>query len=385
MKEVVIATLMRLHGPSGLQSHVRTLAEHLDAVSEPVSVVSPFDTRSPLVLPLFAAKVGLRKLSRPAGVRWHQYWHAHYLEIALRRHLANRPDAVIYTQCPITTAVALRVRTTQPVVMVAHLNISQADEWADKGEIVRDSALFRSIRETEADVLGRLDGIVYVSGFSKDQLRQRIPALQNVPGAVVPNPVPDEAEAAASGTTGDLITVGGLEPRKNQSHLLRILGAAAARGFRYSLSIVGDGPDGPTLRKLATDLGISDQIRFLGYRSDARSLLRQHRVYCHTATMESFGIVLAEAMAEGLPVLTADVGGVSDVVRPGTEGLFWPLDDAEAAAGVLIGLMEDPAEQERMAAAARSRFEADFRVGVVARRLQDFLQSATIRAQREPV
>jgi glycosyltransferase involved in cell wall biosynthesis len=382
MSEITIATLMKLHGPSGLQSHVRTFDEYLRSASEPVSIVSPFSARSPFVLPMFAARVGIRRFNRPAGVWWHQHWHAHYLEHALRRHLANRPDAVIYTQCPISTAVALRVRTTQPVVMVAHLNISQADEWADKGEIPQYGALFRSIRSFEESVLSELDGIVYVSGFNKTELEERIPALRNVPSAVVPNPV---AASVAQGErpepVADLITVGGLEPRKNHSYLLRILGAAADRGHRYTLSIVGDGPERQSLKALAAELSITNQVRFLGYQPEPRPLMREHRVYCHTSTMESFGIVLVEAMAEGLPVITGAVGGVPDVVRPGTEGLFWPLDDVEAAAGVLIELMGDPARQARMAVAAQARFENDFAADVVGRRLLSFLRQTVIRTE----
>ncbi|MEI8411553.1 MULTISPECIES: glycosyltransferase family 4 protein [unclassified Kribbella] len=386
MNEVVIATLMKLHGPSGLQSHVRTFDEYLRSASEPVSIVSPFSARSPFVLPMFAARVGIRRVNRPAGVWWHQHWHAHYLEHALRRHLAGRPDAVIYTQCPISTAVALRVRTTQPVVMVAHLNISQADEWADKGEIPRYGALFRSIRSFEESVLSELDGIVYVSGFNKTELEERIPALRDVPNAVVPNPVPESgAVGERPEPVADLITVGGLEPRKNHNYLLRVLGAVADRGHRYTLSIVGDGPERQSLKALAAELSITNQVRFLGYQPEPRPLMREHRVYCHTSTMESFGIVLVEAMAEGLPVITGAVGGVPDVVQPGTEGLFWTLDDVEAAAGVLIELMEDPERQARMAVAARARFEHDFAADVVGRRLLSFLRQTGIRTEKSLV
>ncbi|WP_165952764.1 glycosyltransferase family 4 protein [Kribbella albertanoniae] len=375
MSEVIIATLMRLEGPSGLQSHVRTFDSFLRDQSEPVSVVSPFSARSPFVLPLFAARILVRRISRPAGIRWHEYWHARYLEAALRRHLASRPDAVIYAQCPISAGVALRVRTTQSVVMVAHLNISQADEWADKGEIPRGGSLFQAIQQHEADVLSRLDGIVYVSGFNKSQLEARIPALLKVPNAVVPNPVPESPQpAVAPSIVADLVTIGGLEPRKNHSHLLRILGAAASRGHRYTLSIVGDGPERAALQKLAADLGIAEQLRFLGYQPDPRPILRQHRVYCHTATMESFGIVLVEAMAEGLPVVAAPVGGIPDVIQPGVQGLFWPLDDTDAAAEILIALMEDPATITRLASAARTRFHQEFAADVVGRNLHTFLQ-----------
>jgi len=159
--EVVIATLMRQRGGSGLQSHVRTFDEYLRDSARPVSIVSPFEARSPFVLPVFAGRLGIRPVSRPAAVWWHQYWHAHYLKAALRTRLAARPDAVIYAQCPISAGVALQVRRTQPVVMVAHFNISQADEWADEGEIPRDGRLFGAIRQFEERVLSGLDGIVY--------------------------------------------------------------------------------------------------------------------------------------------------------------------------------------------------------------------------------
>ena len=82
---------------------------------------------------------------------------------------------MIYTQCPICAGVALRVRTTQPVVMVAHLNISQADEWADKGEIPRTAPCSGRSGTSSRACSAELDGIVYVSGFNKAELEERHP------------------------------------------------------------------------------------------------------------------------------------------------------------------------------------------------------------------
>ncbi|TCO52065.1 glycosyltransferase involved in cell wall biosynthesis [Kribbella antiqua] len=384
MTEIVIATLMKPHGTSGLQSHVRTVDEYLRSASEPVSIVSPFSARSPFVRPMFAARVGIRRFNRPAGVWWHQHWHAHYLESALHRHLKSRPDAVIYTQCPISAGVALRVRTTQPVVMVAHLNVSQADEWAGKGEIPGDGGLYRSIRSFEEIVLPKLDGIVYVSEFARSALEDRIPAIKHVPTAVVPNPVTAPA-AEPTGGTADLITVGALEPRKNQGYLLEVLSIAARRGHRYSLSVIGSGPDRRLLQARVRDLGLVEQVRFLGYQADPLSLMAGHRLYCHTSMMENLPIALLEAMAAGLPVLAGAVGGVPEIVRPGVDGQFWPLDDPDAAAGVLIELMEDVTQLAAMAAAARVRARTEFSSQVVGRRLLNFLQETVIRTEKSPV
>lgn len=281
---------------------------------------------------------------------------------------------------PDLRGVALQVRTTQPVVMVTHFNTSQADEWADEGELPRDGRLFRSIRSSEERVLGGLDGIVYVSEFTRAGLEARLPALRDVPGAVIPNAVASRpATHGRAEPRADLITVGRLDSRKNHRYLLEILAAAAERGHRYTLSVVGDGVERSALEARATELGLADQVTFLGYQADARALMREHRIYCHTSTTESFGIVLAEAMAEGLPVIAAPVGGVPEVVRPGTDGLFWPLDDSVAAADVLIGLMGSPAEQSDLAAAARARAEVEFTADVAGQRALAFLENTGIR------
>jgi phosphatidyl-myo-inositol alpha-mannosyltransferase len=68
---------------------------------------------------------------------------------------------------------------------------------------------------------------------------------------------------------------------------------------------------------------------------------------------ESFGIVLAEAMAVGLPVVCSDIGGYRDVVRDGSEGLLVPPRDPEALATALAGLLDNPARRAAMGEAAR--------------------------------
>ncbi|WP_344745897.1 glycosyltransferase family 4 protein [Kribbella aluminosa] len=377
-REIVVATPMRPAGTSGLQSHVRTFHEYLQGAARTATVVSPFASRSLLLTPVFAARIGLRWVSKPAGVWWYRYWHAHYLEQALRRQIADNPDAVIYTQCPVSAGAAMRARTTQPVVMAAHLNVSQADEWAGKGELPEGGRLYRSIRAYEERLLPELDGIVYMSEFARSVLAERMPTIRNVPSAVVPNPVNPSA-ATTTGTPADLVTVGFLEGRKNQAYLIDVLGAAARRGHRYTADIIGSGPDRRALQSRADELGIGDQVRFLGYQADPPSLLPGHRLYCHTATMENLPIAILEAMAAGLPVLAGAVGGIREMVAPGIEGRFWPLDDAETAAGVLIETLQDEPRRTAMAAAAKRRADTEFSRDVVGRRLTGFLDGTRLR------
>lgn len=373
--DLIIASLMRPAGGSGVQSHVRTVAEYLQSTARPAHVVSPFSSRSPLLLPVLGARLAIERVSSTASVWWYRRWHGYFLERALADQLSRQRCRVIYAQCPVSAAAALRVRTDQAVVMAAHFNVSQADEWVVKGAIAPDGALFRSILAFEERVLGELDGIVYVSEFTRHLLHDRIPRLRDVADAVVPNPVPVAVPAASEDATADLVTVGSLEPRKNQGYLLQVLHAAARRGHRFTLTVVGDGQDRRKLERLSRDLGLTDQVSFVGYQADTRQFLRSHRLYCHASKMESFGIVLVEAMAEGLPVLAGAVGGVPEVIRPGEDGAFWPLDDPDAAADVLVELMTDPARGSRMAAAARDRAATEFATDVVCARLLAFLDS----------
>ncbi|NUR94041.1 MAG: glycosyltransferase family 4 protein [Kribbellaceae bacterium] len=384
---------MRPAGTSGLQSHVRTFHEYLDGASRAAAVVSPFSLRSLTMKAVFGARLAIRPVSKPAGVWWYRHWHAYYLQKALDRRIADNPNVVIYTQCPVSAGAAIRARTTQPVVMAAHLNVSQADEWAGKGELPEGGRLYRSIRAYEESLLPQLDGIVYVSDFARTVLEERIPALRNVPSVVVPNPVnPSPASTAPTAPTAtlastasltaepaDLVTVGFLESRKNHAYLIDILGAAARRGHRYTLDIIGSGPDRRALQARADGHGVGDQVRFLGYQADPPALLPGHRLYCHTAIIENLPIALLEAMAAGLPVLAGAVGGIPEMVRPGVEGQFWPLDDAETAAGVLIDTLQDEGRRTAMAAAAKLRAVTEFSREVVGRRLTDFLDTVELR------
>ena len=146
--EIVVATLLRPEGETGVQTHMQALVTQLRSQGRAATIVTPFSSRSPFVRPVFAVRLPLRWLSRSLSVRWYRHWHAHYLRLALRQHLrAPAPGRVIYAQCPVSAAVALDVRGPEPVVMVAHFNVSQADEWAERGEIAVGGRYFRAIRK----------------------------------------------------------------------------------------------------------------------------------------------------------------------------------------------------------------------------------------------
>lgn len=364
---------MRAEGDTGVQTHQSTFAQHLSATGRTARFATPFDAPRLLSWPAVGVRRILEPVAPEAAVRWYRTGHLTLVRVALRRALQGRPQATIYAQCPVSAAAALHERRTgDRVVMAVHFNVSQAEEWATKGRIAREGPLYRSIRKFEAEVLPKVDGLVFVSRFVRDAVLRDVPAATCVPSAVVPNFV-DAAIPTDEAPTRDLISIGTLEPRKNHAFLLDVVAAAAALGRSLTLTIVGEGPLREHLAERARHLGIAGRVEFAGRVPRARERIPAHRLYVHAAKLESFGIALIEAMAAGRPVVAARTGGIPEVFDDGAEGIGWPLDDPLEAARKVIDLLDAPSRLARLGKGARARFERDYTTAAVAARLSSFL------------
>jgi hypothetical protein len=176
---IVVATILRAAGETGVQTYFSELRRTMAERGRDVPVVTPFAVNPALVTPVFAVRRVVDPLSGAASVWWYRHWHGVFLTRALRQALDGREATVVYAQCPVSARAAIEARgdRRRPVVMMVNYNLSQADEWADKGRIVPGGRLYWAIVATERSVLPRLDGIVYASQFSRDQVTARIPEV----------------------------------------------------------------------------------------------------------------------------------------------------------------------------------------------------------------
>jgi glycosyltransferase involved in cell wall biosynthesis len=374
---LVVSTMLRARGVTGVQTHVQQLLSYLDS-DDPdtdVALVTPFSASRPLYLPVFALKRVIDLVSPAAGVRWYRHWHEAFLRAALRRTLAGRGDCVIYAQDPPAARAALSARRHcgQQVVLAVHFRTSQADEWADKGAIGRDGRVFRHIRDLERTVIPQVDRIVYVSRWAQDALTGWLPEAAAVPSAVIGNFVAPRPAAPGEQRHGDLVTVGNLEQVKNHRFLLHVLAAAKQTGHVLTLDIFGEGPQRAELQGLADALGLTQQVRLRGFRRDVRDFLPGYRAYVHASYSESSSLAIMEAMDARLPIVAADIGPLAELFDEGVEGRFWPLDDPAQAAGVLVDLVDYEPSRLKAARAARDRFCRDYDSTVVGPRLTSFL------------
>lgn len=145
-----------------------------------------------------------------------------------------------------------------------------------------------------------------------------------------------------------LLGLGGLVPHKGFDLLLRAY--ARLPSPRPDLLIAGDGPEAASLSALSRELGIAEQVRFLGVVTGDRKvgLYRSASLFVCPSRREPFANVILEAFASGLPVVATDVGGNRELVRDGTNGLVCSPESADGLAAALHAVLSSPELAKRL-------------------------------------
>lgn len=146
-------------------------------------------------------------------------------------------------------------------------------------------------------------------------------------------------------------------PHKQQHVAIEALAALPTPAALWLCGATAQGGDPAYeagLRALAARLRVTDRVRFLGWRPDLPAVLAAADVVLLPSRMESFGLVLAEAMALGRPCAGAAVGGIPEVIEDGVTGVVAP-PEADAFARALAPLVASAALRARMGEAGRRR------------------------------
>lgn len=175
-------------------------------------------------------------------------------------------------------------------------------------------------------------------------------------GVVIPNPVPPPPAAELPPRDNHpkrLVAMGRLFPVKGFDLLLEAFAATAAEQPDWVLDIWGEGPERGALEAQARRLGIAERVRFPGLTERPFEILRGADLFVLSSRAEGFPNVLVEAMACGLPVISADFGGAAkEIIRDGVDGVLVPPEDPAALASALLRLMADPAMRARLSGRA---------------------------------
>jgi glycosyltransferase involved in cell wall biosynthesis len=221
----------------------------------------------------------------------------------------------------------------------------------------------------------RTDAVVTFTPANADLIRAREPVrnFEIIRNGLPIRPFPTDAERAAARAAlavadGTIVfgVVASIQARKNPALALeaiaRIRGEA---GPRVRLDYFGDGPLRAELEAQAARTGLTDDVRFHGFRSDVRDLLPGVDVFLSVALHEIAPVSILEGMSAGLPVIGTPHPGTLEMVEPGVTGAVvgW---DTEAVAAAMRHARDDAAWRTACGLAGRARVERDYDIEKVA-------------------
>jgi glycosyltransferase involved in cell wall biosynthesis len=152
-----------------------------------------------------------------------------------------------------------------------------------------------------------------------------------------------------------ILMVARMDDAKDQPTLIQACALLTRSGFPIRLRFAGEGPERAKHEALCRNEGIEDLVEFLGSRRDVPELIGECDLAVLATHTEGFGIVLAEAMSAGTPVIATDIPVCRDVLDSGRCGLLVPPRDVEALADAIRRLLEDAVLRDRLARAGRAR------------------------------
>lgn len=211
---------------------------------------------------------------------------------------------------------------------------------------------------------GLVDRVACVSASTRDYTHRRMhipPAkLVVIPNGIDPErcsmrvmapleewKIPDNAPVVG--------VIGRLHKQKDPLAMLAVAHAVVAEAPDAVFVFAGNGPLADKCRTEAEALGISGNVRLLGWVSDVRPLLARMDMLALSSRWEGMPNVVLEAMACRKPVVATAVGGCIELICDEETGFLVPAGDVEATAGRIINLLQDDELRKRMGAAGRER------------------------------
>jgi glycosyltransferase involved in cell wall biosynthesis len=261
------------------------------------------------------------------------------------------------------------IRRLAPAILVAHGN--RAMRYVTRMPQVKRIGVFHNFQFKPFHA--RLDGGIAVSQAVFNEAAQRLP---DIPFEIVPNLV-EWAPVQARPPRGHPVRLGALG-RLHSDKALDILFQALAeprlRCRDWQLRLAGEGEDEPKLRQLAQELRLADRIAFVGWYDDPNRFFQEIDILCMPSRQESFGLVLIEALAQAVPVVTSDAPGPFEIAAAGRNALVSPVDDAPALAAAIETLIDDEPLALRLGKQGQECVRASYSFDVVAGRLDQALR-----------
>lgn len=229
--------------------------------------------------------------------------------------------------------------------------------------------------------------VIAISDYNRQQVLELCPGVDGDKIAVVHCGIRHDlftpgARRDDSGQPLQILSVGSLIGKKGHAYLIQACQILKKRGDDFRCTIIGQGPGKDYLTQLAADCGVQDCVVLAGGR-ERREVLEAYRrsdVFVLPCIVSAGGdrdgipVVLMEAMAVGLPVISTPVSGIPELVRHGYSGWLVPERDAEALAGAISHLAGDAELRKRLVSNGSLLVEQEFDIRENVSRLTTLFQ-----------
>jgi len=180
-----------------------------------------------------------------------------------------------------------------------------------------------------------------------------------------------------------ILFAGRLVEKKGLYYLIQAMPDIIKAAPDVHLEIAGDGPEMPVLHKLATQLNLDSNIRFLGKIENRKlpELYNRNSIFVFPSIItrdgdrEGFGLVLVEALGSGCAVITTDLAAMQDIVTHEVNGIVIPQKNQQAITSAVLDLLQNPAKREKLALNGRSEVLAKFDWDEIGERYSSYLFS----------
>ncbi|MFD8203904.1 stealth conserved region 3 domain-containing protein [Streptomyces sp. NPDC003470] len=308
-------------------------------IDERIRVDYLIDRTGPTPVPLRAtgltAEAWAQVADRPSALV-DPSWEAAFnrlTDLELEYHLQNTDTDLLVTTTP--ALMALAVQLAPPRVMTLH-------------QEHRVSELRGPSAEPLLRYASRLDALAVLSNRTRDwfaeTLGESAPRID-----VVPNALPRGFRPRSTLETRSVVIAGRLVGEKQIDHAITIWDTVVRRHPTWTLRVFGDGPLSGALRRQIDVLGLHDSVQLNGNSPHLAEEWAKASIALMTSRNEAFPLVLTEAQAAGVPVVSYDCpNGPREVVSDGQTGILVPANDTDAAAQALIHLIENAPLRHRM-------------------------------------
>ncbi|MDQ2833415.1 MAG: N-acetyl-alpha-D-glucosaminyl L-malate synthase BshA [Acidobacteriota bacterium] len=235
------------------------------------------------------------------------------------------------------------------------------------------------------------DGVTSISSYLRDRTREafgvasEIEVIRNFVNCDVylrnPELVAAMRPRYAQPSERLLVHLSNFRPVKRVQDVVEVF-ARVAKSMPARLLLIGDGPDRSVAEYLARKHNVQDRIHFIGKQDNVNELLPLADLMLMPSEMESFGLAALEAMACSVPSIATCVGGVSELIEDGHNGLLFEVGDVEAMSTAAIELLQDDHRLQAMAQAGRRTAQDNFCASRVIPLYEEYYQRVIHRTRQ---